>query len=239
MASIPLPPTRMLAGVEVPDTPLIREALKFARAHANDAFYNHIQRCWIFGFIIAAKIPELQNRDVEAHALAIILHDLGFDPERKGATTHRRCEVDSAELARDFLRRQGTVDSWDSHRLQLVWDAIALHAIGSIVFYKEPVVQACAYGIWADFQGPDLVPNGHLTHGEYSEVVRTFPRLHIVKEMTEAWVTQCHWKPETTFDTVGAEIGAKYVPGYSEKRKTTLEFLEACTLDDVDPQHQA
>ncbi|KAH8665681.1 hypothetical protein BGZ61DRAFT_484388 [Ilyonectria robusta] len=187
MASIPLPPTQMLAGV--------------------------------FGFIIAAKIPELQNRDVEAHALAAILHDLGFDPERKGATTHRRCEVDSAELARDSLRRQGTVDSWDSHRLQLVWDAIALHAIGSIVFYKEPVVQACGYGIWADFQGPDLVPNGHLTNGEYSEA--------------------CHWKPETTFDTVGAEIGAKYVPGYSEKRKTTLEFLEACTLDDVDPQHQA
>ncbi|KAK5044485.1 hypothetical protein LTR84_010766 [Exophiala bonariae] len=227
-------PMRKLAGVEIPDTDLIRLATGYARQHASDAFFNHIQRCLVFGFVIAAKVPELRGRDLEVHALAAILHDLGFDPSRQLATSYRRCEVDSAEAARDFLEKHTDRSEWPPQRLQLVWDAIALHAVGSIAFHKEPEVKASTYGVWADFQGPEGVHGGLLTDSEYDRVVQEFPRLAIIERMKEAWIEQCTWKPETTYDTAGADIGDEYIETYSRKGHTVLDFLNGCNLDTVD-----
>ena len=63
-------PTRVLAGVTVPDTPLITKALEFAKEHSTDYTYNHINRSLLFGFVIADKIPHTKDRDREAHAVA-------------------------------------------------------------------------------------------------------------------------------------------------------------------------
>jgi hypothetical protein len=83
------------------------------------------------------------------------MHDLGFPighpPHSKIVTTNKRFEVDGANAARNFLRENGKDGEWDQHRLQLVWDAIALHTIGSIVFEKEAEVQACSYGKCSSF----------------------------------------------------------------------------------------
>ena len=55
--------------------------------------------------------------------------------------SYGRCfEVDGADEAHNFLRREGPASFWDERYLQLVWDAIALHTTGSIVFHKEPDV---------------------------------------------------------------------------------------------------
>jgi len=66
-------------------------------------------------------------------------------PTNELVSKDKRFEVDGAEAAREFLRKEAP--SWDKHRLQLVWDAIALHTTGSIVYHKEPEVVACAQGI--------------------------------------------------------------------------------------------
>lgn len=71
------PPTRALAGVTVPNTPLITKALAYAKAHVDEMTSNHVVRSWLFGTYIADHIPELQSRDSEVHAIAAILHDLG------------------------------------------------------------------------------------------------------------------------------------------------------------------
>ena len=63
-------PTRVLAGVTVPDTPLITKALEFAKEHSTDYTYNHINRSLLFGFVIADQIPHTKDRDREAHAVA-------------------------------------------------------------------------------------------------------------------------------------------------------------------------
>jgi hypothetical protein len=173
-------PTRVLAGVPIPDTPLITATIDFARAHSSDSTYNHVLRSLLLGFIIANKV--LPDRDLEAHAIAALLHDLGFPighpPHSEIISQDKRFEVDGAHAARAFLRREGKEGEWDKHRLQLVWDAIALHTIGSVVFEKEPEVQACSYGIWADFQGPDRVQGGLLTWEEYNAVVRVSALSH-------------------------------------------------------------
>lgn len=171
-------PTRVLAGVTVPDTPLITKAIEFAREYSADDTYNHIIRSFLFGFIIADKV--IGERDREAHAVAALLHDLGFPighpPHSEIISADKRFEVDGANAARSFLRREAP--DWDKHRLQLVWDSIALHTIGSIVFEKEPEVQATSYGIWADFQGPDRIQGNPLTWDEYNAVVKVCFRLH-------------------------------------------------------------
>ncbi|KAL8750535.1 MAG: hypothetical protein Q9199_007005 [Rusavskia elegans] len=73
-------PTRLYASVTVPNTPLITSALAFSKTHSTPTLHNHMIRSWLFDTIIADKFPTLHSRDREAHSLAAILHDVGFDP---------------------------------------------------------------------------------------------------------------------------------------------------------------
>lgn len=232
-------PTKVLADVTVPDTSLISSALSFARENSSDATYNHIVRSFLLGFVISDKIPTLADRDREAHAVAAILHDLGFPvghpPHSQIISDEKRFEVDGANAARSFLHREGKSEEWDKHRTQLVWDAIALHTIGSVVFEKEPECQATSYGIWADFQGPDRVPNGLLTHEEYKKICDEFPRLGLMKTLKENMCHLCVTKPGTTYDNTVGEWGDRYVDGYSRKGKLTQDLLETCDLDEKYP----
>ena len=54
-------------------------------------------------------------------------------------------EVDGANAAREFLQREGG-RAWNKHRVQLVWDAIALHTDSEINPYKELEVSYTAAG---------------------------------------------------------------------------------------------
>lgn len=171
---------KIAEGTTIPTTPLLQKAFELARHVLTDDIYNHIVRSLLLGFIVADKIPQLKNRDREVHAVAAVLHDLGLPLTRSQASrfivSHdKRFEVDGANAARKFLIKEGSPSEWDKHRLQLVWDAIALHAIGSINLHKEPEVQACALGIRADFMGPPGLPNGMLTWVEYEGCVQVRP----------------------------------------------------------------
>ena len=220
-------PTRIYAGVTVPDTPLITAALAYARAHLREPFYNHVLRSWLFGFIIASKIPALQTRDQEIHSIAAILHDLGWDHTNTLTTTTNRFEVDGANSARDFLARE---TKWDQRRIQLVWDAIALHTTTSIAQHKEPEVAATNYGIAADFTGP-WAPAGSpmalMTQAEYDAVIAELPRGGMKEELREMMCGLCRSKPETTYDNFVGGWGERYVEGYSLDGKRAIDFVEA------------
>ena len=102
-------PSRVLAGVTIPDTPLVAKALEFARAHSDDFAYNHIIRSMLFGFIITEKIPAIADRDLEVHAVSALLHDIGWDPTGELVSDDKRFEVDGANAARDFLQDRKSV----------------------------------------------------------------------------------------------------------------------------------
>jgi len=221
--------TRVFAGVTIPDTPLITKALEYTKAHSTDFAFNHVQRSLLFGFVMAAKIPSLADRDLEAHAIGALMHDLGWDPTGELISKEKRFEVDGADAARNFLKKEAP--GWDKHRLQLVWDAIALHTTGSIVFHKEPEVQAVAYGIWADFQGPDHIEGGLLTWDEYNAVVAELPRLSLMKGMKGIMCQFCETKPATTIDNTVGEWGDKFVKGYDRNGKLASDLLLLCDLD--------
>lgn len=157
------------------------------------------------------------------------MHDIGWDPTGELVSPDKRFEVDGADAARNFLRAEAP--DWDERRLQLVWDAIALHTTGSIVFYKEKEVQAVAYGIWADFQGPDKVKGGLLTWDEYNAVVDELPRLNLMRGVKHMMCFFCETKPATTFDNTVGEWGDKFVKGYDRQGKLTADLLLTCDLD--------
>ncbi|RDW75532.1 hypothetical protein BP6252_06674 [Coleophoma cylindrospora] len=220
-------PTQVLAGVTVPDTPLITKALAYAREHVSHITYNHVMRSWLCGQVIANQIPHLKDRDVEAQALGTILHDLGWAETPELISSDKRFEVDGANAARAFLAREGTKEQWDKHRIQLVWDAIALHTTTSIAAHKEAEVQACMMGVMSDFLGPDQAFGSLIGRGVWEEIIKEYPRLGFKEGVKEVLCGLCKTKPETTYDNFVADFGETFVDGYSRDGKRGLDLIMA------------
>jgi hypothetical protein len=206
-------PRRTIAGVEVLDSPLIRAAHKYARAHADDHVYRHVMRSWLFGTLLLKHNATLAAAvDPEVHAVAIILHDLGFDrdPNSTVVSPDRRFEVDGAIAAREFIRSHSRGRAWDERRVQLVWDAIALHTEHKINPYKEAEVAAVGTSILLDFVGPSFgVPKE-----EYAAVVKEFPNEDLVQSIVDTFSWLCQTKPDSTYDTFMQPYGERFVEGY-------------------------
>jgi hypothetical protein len=191
-------PRRTIAGVSVVDTPLVRPAQQFAQEHCDGNVYKHIMRCWLFGTLVLQHNNTLKSLvDPEVHDVSLILHDLGFDraPNSTISTLDRRFEVDGAIAARNFIRAHRHGRRWEEHRVQLVWDAIALHTEQRIAFFKEPEVEAVAKSIDLDFSGPAL----GVTEAEYAAVRDAFPRDNFKAFVIDTVSWLCRIKPETTY----------------------------------------
>jgi hypothetical protein len=226
MFSIP-EPNRELAGVIICDTPLVRKALEFAKVNVDEFTYHHVVRSLIYGSALLPLSASAgsESFDHEAFAIATILHDLGWNLSAHFTSKDKRFEVDGANAARDFLVRE--TEGWDSHRLQLVWDAIALHTTPSIARHKEPVVAAVVLGITADICGPDVVPGGILTTETFHRVADKFARANFKEGVRDMMCQICLFKPETTYDNFVGEFGQKYVEGYSREGKLVLDLMES------------
>jgi hypothetical protein len=216
-------PTRLLAGIPVPDTPLITKALSFAEAHSTPGLYNHVVRSWLFGLIISRTLhPSL---DLEAFSIATILHDLGFSTTPSLISPDKRFEVDGANATRAFLAENAPASEWDKHRIQLVWDTIALHTTASIALFKEPEVASSCAGIMADVVGPKMSIGGLLSKEQYDEVVKEVPLLGIKDGIKDVICGLCRTKPETTYDNFIGDFGEVYVEGYTRVGKRAVDLL--------------
>ncbi|WP_225149473.1 hypothetical protein [Bradyrhizobium sp. BRP23] len=113
------PAHRTLAGVVVPDTPIVDAAIEHARQHCAPYLFNHVVRSWLF----AARLGQLQNvvHDEEVLAVGTLLHDITLNESFAGP---RRFEVEGADLARHFAAERG----FDRRRAQLIWDSVALNS---------------------------------------------------------------------------------------------------------------
>ena len=59
--------SRMLAGISVPDTPLVDRTIEYARQKCEPYLFNHVVRSWLF----AARIGQLQNTEHDAEVVAV------------------------------------------------------------------------------------------------------------------------------------------------------------------------
>lgn len=191
-------PSRIIAGVSVVDTPIVRSAQAYARRHSSDFLYKHIMRSWLFGVLMIEANHTLRaTTDLEVHAVAAILHDLGWDRtlESSIVSPDRRFEVDGAIAARKFIRDHKDGRDWEERRVQLVWDAIALHTERRIAYFKEIDVQVVSKGISLDFEGPGLGVQAEA----YDAVIREYPKGDLKTGVNETLVWLCRTKPATTY----------------------------------------
>jgi len=211
-------PIRKLAGVAVPDTPQVDQALEYARAACEPYLFNHVVRSWLF----AARLGELQRvaHDAEVVAVGTLLHDITLNERFAGP---RRFEVEAADLARNFAKESG----FDARRTQLIWDSVALNSTPSIGMHKEPEVALCTAGIVLDVVGIqyDLIPSG-----EIATILEAFPRLGMKQRMTRCFCHIAETKPETTYDNFVRDFGERFVPGY--KAPSSADFIMNAPFDE-------
>ncbi|MET0582785.1 MAG: HD domain-containing protein [Pseudoxanthomonas sp.] len=195
-------PTRLLAGIPVPDTPLVARTIEFARAHSDPYLFNHVMRSWLFATLIAEQKGE--PYDAEVLAVSALLHDLGLSEAMSGPN---RFEVQGANAAREFVRGLGV----DERRAQLVWDSIALNSTPSICLHKEAEAALCTLGVALDWGGwgYDKVPAERS-----ARIVAEFPRLEMKQRFTQAVCGLCERRPESTYDNFARDFGERFVPGY-------------------------
>ena len=224
--------SKTIAGVTVPDTPLITAALDLARKHLAEWSYNHVVRSWLLGFAIADRITPMANRVGELHAIADIVHDLGWDETDTFISKDKCFEVDGANAARAFIEQHAPNGTWDVHRKQLLWDAIALHTHFPVAQHKEPEVQATLLGIFADFTGPAGVPGGALKPEEFQEIAKAYPRGGFKTGVVQMFCGFCRNKPETTYNTIVGQFGDEMVDGYDSKGKRAFDIINAAVDTD-------
>lgn len=170
--------------------------------------------------IISKKLSRF-NKDppnLDIVILGCILHDMGWSTSHESISKDKRFEVDSANIARDFITNQGgngAVNRWDKAKLQRMWDAIALHGTASIAAHAASEVALVQMGVVADFMGPKFsVMSGEqnlITLDEYHAVMKQFPRAGFNGEGFKKIICGlCHAKPETTYDNWVGSFGLRF-----------------------------
>jgi hypothetical protein len=192
----------LLAGIKVPDSALVRDAIELARSSSSPFLFNHVMRSWLFGVLIAERAQAAP--DSEVLAVSAILHDLGLT-DRFAAQD--RFEVDGANAARSFLNDRNI----PKQQIQLVWDAIALHTTRSIALHKEPEVAFTHSGISLDAIGAGLEL---ISQEKLRAVLIEFPRLSMKTELKACLCSIVRRKPQTSYDNILRDFGTQYVDGY-------------------------
>ncbi len=203
--------TRLIAGIFVPDTPLISRAIEYARLNCEPYLFNHVMRSWLFSVSMAQRSNVAH--DAEVLAVATLLHDLGLAKSFSGPL---RFEVEGANAARRFAEGEGV----DERRAQLIWDGVALNSTPSIGLHKEIEVSLCTTGIALDWGGWGYES---LPASQIKQVVDEFPRLDMKQRFARdvCWIVET--RPTTTYDNFARDFGERLVPGY--KYPSAVDFL--------------
>src|SRR5260221_6494731 len=82
-------PNMALAGLTVPDTALVRDAIELSRSALAPYLFNHVMRSWLFSVLLS--LGARPAPDPELLALSVVLHDLGLSDRYAAAD---RFEVD-------------------------------------------------------------------------------------------------------------------------------------------------
>jgi hypothetical protein len=203
--------TRLVAGISVPDTPLITDAIDYAERLSEPYLFNHALRSWLF----AVRIGQLKaiDCDLEAVAVGTVLHDIGLTG---GVPGPHRFEVNGADAARAFIRDRGLSD----RRAQLIWDLVALNSTPSLALHKEPEVALGTMGIGLDYGGfgIEAVPPE-----DVAAIIGAFPRLRMKDRFAETCRHLVEAKPETSYGSFLSDFGARFVPGY--RPVSTVDLL--------------
>ena len=210
--------THRIAGVSVPDGPLITAVIEHARQLSDPYLFNHAMRSWLFAEAIG-RIKKI-DYDREVVAIGTILHDIGLTANVSGPN---RFEVNGADAALSFVKGKGLSD----RRAQLIWDLVALNSTPSLALHKEPEVAVGTMGIGLDYGGFGVEA---LPTADVERILSAFPRLRMKQRFAETCCRLVTAKPETSHDNFLRDFGERFVPGY--KTVSTVDLLMNAPFDE-------
>jgi hypothetical protein len=197
----PIP--REVAGIELPDTKLARDATDYVRELSAPLVFNHVLRTYVFGALVGQAMN--LKFDGELFYLGAVFHDLGQTERFMG---RQRFEVDGADAAAEFLQDRGI----PKESIEVIWDAIALHTSGGIVERKRPEIALVSAGAGADVCGFGI---DQLPKDAVAQVIAAFPRPGFKKSYQKVMAEIVVRKPETATGNFLAGIGERLVAGYT------------------------
>src|SRR3954466_13699547 len=209
---------RVIAGISVPDGPLITAVIEHAQQLSEPYLFNHAMRSWLFAEVIGHV--KAIDYDREVVAIGTILHDIGLTASVSGPS---RFEVNGADAVVSFIRGRGFTD----RRVQLIWDLVALNSTPSLALHKEPEVAVGTMGIGLDYGGFGVQA---LPGGDVERILSAFPRLKMKERFADTCCRLVTARPETTYDNFLRDFGERFVPGY--KSVSTVDLLMNAPFDE-------
>ena len=195
--------TETIAGIEIPDTELAREATELVSKASTTLLFNHSRRVFLFASL-KGRYRKLEA-DPELVYVGAMFHDLGLTEAYR--RTDQRFEVDGADLARDFLLDHGR----SAAEARAVWLGIALHTTPGVPDHLEPETALVSLGVETDVLGMDL---DQITTEEIEAVVAAHPRPDFKNSILRAFYDGMKDRPDTTFGTMNDDVLAHFAPGF-------------------------
>ncbi len=192
-----------IAGVQIPDSALAREATELVREAASPLLFDHSRRVFVFGALRGRE----QGLEFDAELLYVgaMFHDLGLTERFR--RTDQRFEIDGADEARRFLNAHGIT----GESAERVWNAIALHTTPEIPLHMAPEVALVTRGVELDVLG---IGYDAVTDEQRAAVIAAHPRPDFKNQILAAFTEGIKDRPETTFGNVKADVLAHFVPGF-------------------------
>ncbi|MFB4262680.1 HD domain-containing protein [Nonomuraea sp. GTA35] len=167
-----------------PRTDLALAAMRHARDIEHPAIFNHSMRSYLYGRFIGEQEGRRPGHDYDDELLFLgcVLHDTGLgDTGLSGS--EQPFDIDGADHAVSFLTGLGV----SPERLEVVWDAIALHLHPDVALRKRPEIALVSAGA-----GFDLGPHGPYTlpAGYADRIHAALPRLRASAALYDAIVAQ-------------------------------------------------
>ncbi len=177
--------------IALPGTPLAGAVVQLIEPVEPLSVFNHSIRTYLFARLVAARLELAAGRDYEDDLLfaACAMHDLGVAPD--GPHT-QRFEVEGADRAAAFLRASGRSEA-DADE---VWQAIALHTSSGIAERRGTLCALVREGVALDFGGPMGTTYTDVLSDQQADIVHAaYPRLEMIRSLTDAIVTQAAKNP--------------------------------------------
>ena len=187
--------TQSIAGIVIPDTPLVREITEYIRDTEDELLFNHSRRVFLFGALQGHR-RGLQP-DPELLYAGAMFHDIGLTADYR--TSMLRFEVDGANAARNFLLERGV----DEAAARKVWLSIALHTTPNVPEFLEPEIALVTAGVETDVLG---IGRDDLSTDAIQAVTAAHPRPDFKNRILRAFTDGMKHRPRSTFGTVNADV---------------------------------
>jgi HD domain len=184
-----------IAGITIPDTPLVRDVTEFIRDAENDLLFDHSRRVFLFGALQGLR-RGLQP-DLELLYVGAMFHDIGLTDAYR--TSMLRFEVDGANAARDFMLARGV----DEASVRKVWLSIALHTTPGVPEFLDPEIALVTAGVETDVLG---IERDDLSGEALEAVTAAHPRPDFKRRILQAFTDGNRHRPRSTFGNVNADV---------------------------------